>query len=381
MRRLLFSALAFGLIVAALFPISSAQGFENPVQCGDVITKDTELDSDLTNCPGNGIVIGADNIELDLNDHTIDGDGVLGCTDEYACDYGVDNTAGHSGVEIEDGSIQEFATSVFVLGGNDNDLSGLSSSNNVLGGLLMIGSTGSRIEGNSISANGLTTDQAGLIVFDSSDLRIERNSVFGNGDIGMFLIGVNDTRVKRNSVSGNPEAGVILDGSGNELSRNRAFENGDNIVVAGDDNIITRNEADDALVGFGILLDGGNRNLLKGNDVDGAAQEGIRVTAFDPDTTGPAEDNVIRDNEVEHAQLDGILVDETAPGSLVERNVVSEAGDDGIDVESSATTLTRNTAKRNGDYGIEAVPGVIDGGGNRAFGNGNPAQCLNVACK
>jgi large repetitive protein len=387
MRRLLFSALVSGLICAALFPISGAQGSENPVQCGDVITQDTKLGSDLTDCPGNGIVIGADNIELDLNGHTIDGDAALGCTDEYACDYGVDNTAGHSGVEIEDGSIQEFATAIFVLGANDNRVRDISSSHNVLGGLLMIGSTGSRIERNSISANGLTTDQAGLIVFDSGDLRIERNSVVGNGDIGMFLIGVNDTRVKRNSVSGNPEAGVILEGSGNELSRNRVFENGDNIAVVGDDNVITRNEVDDALGfpddsegGVGILLIHGDRNLLEDNDVDGAASYGLRVTAFD-ETTDPAADNVIRKNDVEHAQLDGILIDETAPGSLVERNVVSDAGDDGIDVESSATTLTRNRAKRNGDYGIEAVPGVIDGGGNRAFGNGNPAQCLNVACK
>lgn len=29
---------------------------------------------------------------------------------------------------------------------------------------------------------------------------------------------------------------------------------------------------------------------------------------------------------------------------------------------------------------LEAVPGVTDGGGNRARGNGNPAQCTNVAC-
>jgi hypothetical protein len=26
------------------------------------------------------------------------------------------------------------------------------------------------------------------------------------------------------------------------------------------------------------------------------------------------------------------------------------------------------------------VPGVFDGGGNRAHGNGNPAQCVGVAC-
>jgi parallel beta-helix repeat protein len=39
-------------------------------------------------------------------------------------------------------------------------------------------------------------------------------------------------------------------------------------------------------------------------------------------------------------------------------------------------TLTRNTANRNKGLGIEAVPGVIDGGGNHARHNGNAAQCM-----
>ena len=47
----------------------------------------------------------------------------------------------------------------------------------------------------------------------------------------------------------------------------------------------------------------------------------------------------------------------------------------------AATTLTRNLSLRNGDLGIEAVPGITDGGGNKAHGNGNPLQCLNVACR
>jgi hypothetical protein len=50
-------------------------------------------------------------------------------------------------------------------------------------------------------------------------------------------------------------------------------------------------------------------------------------------------------------------------------------------VDSAATTLTRNTANRNHDLGIEAVPGVTDGGGNRARGNGNPLQCTNIDCR
>ncbi|MCA1684046.1 MAG: hypothetical protein LC708_02820, partial [Actinobacteria bacterium] len=55
--------------------------------------------------------------------------------------------------------------------------------------------------------------------------------------------------------------------------------------------------------------------------------------------------------------------------------------DDGIDVDSPSTTLVGNVGAYNGDLGIEAVTGVVDGGGNRAFGNGNPAQCSpGVAC-
>jgi hypothetical protein len=44
-------------------------------------------------------------------------------------------------------------------------------------------------------------------------------------------------------------------------------------------------------------------------------------------------------------------------------------------------TLTRNVANDNGNLGIQAEPSVIDGGGNKAKGNGNPLQCVNVFCK
>src|SRR5919201_5787526 len=203
-RCVALGAAILALIVTGFLAFSVDQALASHVKCGDTITTDTELERDLTNCPGNGIVIGADNIELDLNGHTIDGDGVLGCDEFYACDFGVDNTAGHDGVTIENGSIRDFATAVFVLDASNNRLRRLSASHNILGGLLLIAAPGTRIERNSISANGLTTDQAGLIVFDSSDVRIEGNSVFDNGDIGMFLQGVDDSGVQKILVSSNP---------------------------------------------------------------------------------------------------------------------------------------------------------------------------------
>jgi hypothetical protein len=77
---------------------------------------------------------------------------------------------------------------------------------------------------------------------------------------------------------------------------------------------------------------------------------------------------------------DGIRIEPQAGGTLVTANITTDNGDDGIDVESPATTITANVANDNADLGIEAVPGVGDGGGNRAIGNGNPAQCVGVSC-
>ena len=378
----------FVLVLAACsLAFGADQARASHIGCGATIVSDTKLDSDLTNCPGNGIVIGADNIELDLNGHTIDGDGVLGCDEFYACDFGVDNTAGHDGVTIENGSIRDFATAVFVLDASHNRLRRLSSSHNILGRLLLIASPAARIEHNSISANGLTTDQAGLIVFDSSEIRIEGNSVFDNGDIGMFLVGLGDSRVEKNAMSGNPETGIGLDGNGNEVSRNRAVQNGEGITVGGDDNTITRNHVADSRAGvegggLGIFVAAGHDNLVERNFVIGASRSGIQVSLLPEELEGgpPAVDTVVRHNHL-RANGDGVLVQTTALGTVLEGNHALGSGDDGIDVDSPATTLIANHAVHNRDLGIEAVVGVIDGGRKKAHGNGNSLQCTNVACK
>jgi parallel beta-helix repeat protein len=384
-RRLAF---AVGVLVClSLAPRADASASGEPVRCGDTITRDTKLKNDLRNCPSNGVVIGADDITLDLNGHTIDGDGVVGCEELYACDFGVDNSAGHRGVAIKDGSIREFATAVVVIGANHNRLRGLSSSHNILGGVLLIESPGARIERNSISANGLTTDQAGLIVFDSNEIRIERNSVLDNGDIGMFLVGVSDSRVKGNSVSGNPETGIGLDGNGNEVSRNRVSQNGEGITVGGDGNTISRNYVADSRAGvegggLGIFVAVGRDNLIERNFVARASRSGIEVSLLPEELEGgpPAEDTMVRRNHL-RSNGDGVHVQTTALGTLVQGNLALGATDDGIDVDNATTLVQRNTANHNGDLGIEAVAGVTDLGGNRASGNGNPLQCLNVFCR
>ena len=75
---------------------------------------------------------------------------------------------------------------------------------------------------------------------------------------------------------------------------------------------------------------------------------------------------------------DGIYVNDR--DNLIEKNFTNGNAGDGIDV-SSETTLRGNVANRNGELGIRATVGITDAGGNRAFGNGDPLQCLNVACR
>jgi len=225
-----------------------------------------------------------------------------------------------------------------------------------------------------------------MVLFASHDSLIEGNLVSGNGDIGLLAVDSADrNQILDNTVSDNPEAAMIIEGDGNEVSRNRVLRNGDGIVIAGNNNNIIRNLVVDALgcpdgCGYGISFEGGSGNLVAQNIIARTIR-GIRVDAFAAAAVG----TVVRANVVSDASADGIVINlehaGAVRGTLLDGNVVIRAGDDGIDVESTRTTLVRNVATKNGDLGIEAVPGVTDGGGNRASGNGNPLQCTNVDCR
>jgi hypothetical protein len=110
-----------------------------------------------------------------------------------------------------------------------------------------------------------------------------------------------------------------------------------------------------------------------------ARRAGIRLGISNP-FLGDAH-NVVRGNLVKGSRVDGFLVNAKDDHSLLRHNTARGAGDDGFDVESRSTTLTRNRAVRNGDLGIEAVRGLIDGGGNKASGNGDPRQCTHIVCR
>ncbi|HEX2370889.1 MAG TPA: right-handed parallel beta-helix repeat-containing protein [Acidimicrobiia bacterium] len=358
-----------------------------PLSCGDVVTVDTVLHADLIDCPDNGLVIGADGVRIDLNGHRISGDSALNeqCVPDDVCDVGIVNSAGYDGTVVENGLLRDFALGVLVIGASDNRLSHVRVSRSLFSGVVVVEASRTRIQHSTVTANGLTTDQAGIAVFASRGTRIDYDVVSGNGDIGLFAVeGTDSSRIAHSVFSDNFEAGVILEGSGNRVVKNRFRRNGDGLVVTGDGNVIRANHVTDTLgcggeCGNAISFEGGSNNLVEGNLIERTFW-GIRLDAF----TGLALDTVVRSNHVRDASMDGIVVDlnQAGPvtGTLLDRNRVTRSGDDGIDVNAEDTTLMRNVANHNRDLGIEAVPGVTDGGNNRAAGNGNPLQCTGVSC-
>ena len=65
------SIFAFVLTLALLPGDASARH----LQCGERVTEDVRLDSDLRDCPGVGLLIAAEGVTVDLGGHMIDGTG------------------------------------------------------------------------------------------------------------------------------------------------------------------------------------------------------------------------------------------------------------------------------------------------------------------
>jgi hypothetical protein len=393
------------LLAGGLTVVTGGLAQASALHCGDVITVNTRLGSDLVNCPDNGLVIGADNITLDLNGHVIDGDGTPfpSCPPDTACDVGVDNSAGHSHVTIKDGSIRQFDTGVLVIGGGaaGDHIRDLAVLHTGTVGIVVTQTTRTVIDHNVVRDPGVVA----VFLTSSAKARVASNVASGSTGYAMFLPDDSNSRIVHNRLTVS-EHGFAIGGTGNVVRGNMVTNSGGSIDVfdgavstrvefnrlsrVGDGvivgvasgtvvahNAVNRTGGDDR-GGFGVILDGSVGSTVKQNIIR-ATGPGIYVAHLDAPT--PPRNNRVIGNVTTSKNTDGILVDPDAVGTVLLRNLAVHSGDDGIDVRAPGTTVTRNTANANHDLGISAVPGVIDGGGNQAAGNGNPAQCTNIACR
>jgi parallel beta-helix repeat protein len=122
----------------------------------------------------------------------------------------------------------------------------------------------------------------------------------------------------------------------------------------------------------GLVLLSSDENRIESNLVHDHRGRGIRIA------NGVKND--LARNVVIGNGLDGILIEASSRRTRVHDGVTAENGDDGLDVEDPTARVVHHVATGNADHGIESVPGVR-GAGNRASGNGNPEQCLNLPCR
>jgi parallel beta-helix repeat protein len=288
----------------------------------------------------------------------------------------------YDGVKIKGGSTQEFLVGVWLAGARHARVVGISSAKNFFFGAVVSRSSRSVVRNGSFSHN-IPPEGDGIGLFGSDHIKIVDNSIKDNRGPGVHVDGSNRNLIKGNLFS-HSSPGVAIGGDEgpgdrNEVRGNRFVRNSEGIAVfRGSRNVLARNHLSQD--GSGIGIEHGRHNLVTRNVIVDARHRGILVGIDLPDGSIGGVDNIIRRNLVKRSGGDAFLINKKGT-SVLRRNVASGAKDDGFDIESRSTRLAKNRATHNAALGIQAVRGVIDGGGNRASKNGDARQCVHVKCQ
>jgi parallel beta-helix repeat protein len=179
--------------------------------CGTVVVANLKLDHDLT-CAGDGLIVGADGIRIDLNDHTITGSGT---------GTGV-LASGRSGVVIAGGTIKNFTIGVQLAASTGVTIKEIGVTGN-RDGIFLIGSSGNTIKENIAWQN----SRVGVMlrpgaVRNSTQNLVTENTLSDNAN-GVILVETPTGNVfKENIISGSSNAGIALNGG---VSANLIKEN------------------------------------------------------------------------------------------------------------------------------------------------------------
>jgi hypothetical protein len=375
-RRFAKKAATLAAALVALLASGAGEAAASHVACGQTITEDTKLDSDVVGCRPFAVHIASDDVTLDLNHHTVEG-GIA----THGIEFGGSIRFDH--VTIENGTVSArpgFAPAGIALAGDFNRVRHVE----IRGASLVMG------------ADELHDSSEGAV--------IDHVSVFDSPDFAIQLFGAHDFAVVHSKavdsfgvlVGWFLQRGDIAFNAGSTSSA--PFGTGIGLIFS-TGNTVRSNVLELADDEVGIDLSG-NDNEVERNRISGGSY-GVSLHGFlprVPERVLTSVGNAFIRNVVTRAAVDGIFVQGPEPfcgfvscdpvpvypdtaATVLTRNEAIANGDDGIDADSADATVARNRARGNGDLGIEAVPGVVDGRRNRASGNGNPLQCLYVECR
>jgi parallel beta-helix repeat protein len=313
--------LVVGVVTGSVAGAATAGARTGPiaVQCGDTVTTDVTLTADL-DCTGTALTIGAANVTIDLGGHVISGtDTSIGIVGQ-----------GFDGITIRDGALEGFAFGVDIVKAERVTVEDLevTSATTVPSGFPATGLNFAEVDDATISGNRISRGQAGISFVTANDVTIDDNTLDAV-QTGVQVLESTAVRVTGNTMTGNA-GGISLQATANTS--------------------VVGNTTSGGISGIYVL------------------QPGILDTG-----------NVIDGNTTTGASSSGIFVDAGSGGVALRMNR-ADRNFTGMVVRSPETTLTTNAADDNTQLGIDAIAGVVDGGGNTASGNGDARQCVGVVC-
>ena len=257
--------------------------------CGTTIMADLILNQSFR-CADEGLTVGANNISVHLNGHTISGS---------SSGVGISLT-GRSGVRIKGpGIITAFRTGILVVDSLDIEIDDVSALENGVP---------------RPPTDALATLHDGILVINSHRVQLEGNVASRNGDDGISLVSSSQSELRTNTSEDNGHNGLRLDASDhNRIRLNRVLSNGD-------------------LVGFprgcGIEVFGSINNVIEENVVI-ENHTGIRLRALAvparASTGNVIQENVVSRSAGPEADRGGIhLRDSSTRENLIEDNEVTE---------------------------------------------------------
>ncbi|HEV3364069.1 MAG TPA: right-handed parallel beta-helix repeat-containing protein, partial [Acidimicrobiia bacterium] len=251
-----------------------------------VITQNTTLDSDVGPCPGDGIVIGASNITLDLAQFRVLGMG-------SPSSVGIRVREPHHRVRITNGTVAGFDQDGVSVWTSDNVIDRLAVRGNGFR-IALQGNRNNQVRGNVIIGNLVN----GIVTRVSSDNTIETNviaqtrlgdGIFIGGSVVLngVVVPVSGNRVIGNSILNNARDGVLTSSTSAEIRGNSIRNNRGNGVFGITANInlpqccavIHRNH---------IFGNGANGVLVQGTNNTIVANTALANRRFDLADANPA---------------------------------------------------------------------------------------------
>jgi len=194
----------------AASPASAA--VTNPA-CGEVVQGNVNLTANL-NCSGDGIIVGADNVNINLNGYSITGPG------QQSSKVGVVIPNNNNIMVIGPGVIKGFQAGILATGSNNVQVKNIILKNNEIA-VFTTGSTNTQVSDNIITNNNL-----GVASHSSRGASLMSNLINSNQLAGVTLVNTHKAIITANNIEGG-QNGLFLDAqsSENTINMNNVLHN------------------------------------------------------------------------------------------------------------------------------------------------------------